>query len=125
MNGDGGTSNDLIYVPRDIVEMNFQSFAVGTRTFTPAEQARPGRAYIQQDDYLSKRRGQYVQRGGKFLPMVRRMDVSLAQNVFHLVGDGECVPVPRRHDNFGNLLNSDWGVGQRPDQWAAPDQRRG
>ena len=27
LNGDGGTSNDLIYVPRDIDEMNFQSFA--------------------------------------------------------------------------------------------------
>src|SRR2546426_7748656 len=30
MNGDGGTANDLIYIPRNIGEMNFATLTVGT-----------------------------------------------------------------------------------------------
>jgi hypothetical protein len=113
-NGDGGTSNDLIYIPRDISEMNFVTFTAGGRTFTAAEQAAAWNAYIDQDKYLSKRRGQYAERGGVFLPFVRRADVSVSQNLFLNLGG-------RRHEfqfrtdvlNFGNLLNSNWGVGKR------------
>ena len=39
MNGDSASGNDLIYIPKDQSEMNFVPFAVGTRTFTAAEQA--------------------------------------------------------------------------------------
>ena len=110
LNGDGGTSNDLIYVHRDQSEMNF----VQNGAFTPAQQAAAWDAFISQDPYLSERRGQYAQRNAVFLPMVGRVDASLAQDVFANLGG-------RRHSlqfrldvlNFGNLLNSDWGVGQR------------
>jgi hypothetical protein len=114
LNGDGGTSNDLIYIPRDVSEMNFQAFTSGSRTFTAAEQAAAWEAYIQQDSYLSKHRGQYAERGGVFLPMVWRTDLSITQDLFRNAGN-------RRHElsfradilNFLNLLNSDWGTGQR------------
>jgi hypothetical protein len=114
MNGDGGTSNDLIYIHRNQSEMNFQTYTTGGRTFTAAEQAAAWDAYINQDPYLSKRRGQYAERSAVFLPIVKRIDVSVAQEVFANLGG-------RRHGlqfrvdilNFGNLLNSDWGVGQR------------
>ncbi|HXG56815.1 MAG TPA: hypothetical protein VNJ03_15665, partial [Vicinamibacterales bacterium] len=114
LNGDGGTSNDLLYVARDASEMNFQTYTVGTRTFSAAEQSAAWEAYISQDKYLSKQRGRYAERGAFFLPFVKRVDASIAQNIFKTIGG-------RRHDfqlrvdalNFGNLLNSDWGVGQR------------
>jgi hypothetical protein len=116
-NGDTGANNDLIYIPRDTSEMNFVTFSttgVGARTFTAAEQAAAFDAYISADKYLSKRRGQYAERGAVFLPMVKRMDMSVTQNIFGSLGG-------RRHSgqirlditNFGNLLNSNWGVGQR------------
>jgi hypothetical protein len=114
LNGDGGTSNDLLYIARDQGEMNFQPFAAGGITYTAAQQAAAWDAYIAQDPYMSSRRGQYVERGAVFLPMVHRLDVSLQQDFFvNLKG--------RRHSfqgradvlNFGNLLNEDWGVGQR------------
>jgi len=57
LNGDGGTSNDLIYVPLNTSEMNFQQFTVGTRTFTAPEQAQAWETYIQQDSYLKEHRG--------------------------------------------------------------------
>jgi hypothetical protein len=114
MNGDGGTSNDLIYVHRDQSEMNFETYTTGGVTFTAAEQAAAWDAYISQDSYLSERRGQYAERGAVFLPIVKRMDVSVAQEIFTNLG-GRRHGLQFRADilNFGNLLNSDWGVGER------------
>jgi hypothetical protein len=114
LNGDGGTSNDLIYIPRDTSEMNFQTYTVGTRTYTAADQAAAWDALIAQDDYLREHRGEYAQRGAVFLPFVKRLDFNIAQDLFTTLKG-------RRHSfqfrvdfiNFGNLLNSAWGVGQR------------
>ena len=114
LNGDGGTSNDLIYVPRDQSEMNFVENTFRGVTYTPAEQAAAWEAYISQDPYLSNRRGQYAERFGVFLPMVKRIDLSLAQDLFAELG-GRRHSLQFRTDilNFGNLLNKNWGVGQR------------
>jgi len=114
INGDGGFSNDLIYIPRDVSEMNFQEFAAGGRTFTAAEQAAAWNAYIEQDRYLSRNRGQYAERGGVFLPLRYRTDFSVSQDLFKSIG-GKRNELQFRADilNFLNLLNSDWGVGQR------------
>jgi hypothetical protein len=114
MNGDGASNSDLIYIPRDASEMNFSTFTAGGRTFTAAEQAAAFETYIQQDKYLRERRGQYAERGAVFLPIFSRMDLSVMQDLFATVGG-------RRHsgqirfdvNNFGNLLNSDWGAGDR------------
>jgi hypothetical protein len=114
LNGDGGTSNDLIYVPRDASEMNFQTFTQGARTFTAAEQAAAWNAYIEQDKYLRTRRGLYAEREGAFLPMVFRTDLSVIQELARNIG-GKRNGIELRVDilNVLNLLNSDWGVGQR------------
>jgi hypothetical protein len=115
LNGDGGTANDLIYIHRDISEMNFQTFTTPSgRTFTAEEQAQAWNAFIEQDDYLREHRGEYTQRGAVFLPLVSRMDLTLAQELFRGIG-GRRHGLEFRADivNFGNLLNSDWGVGQR------------
>jgi hypothetical protein len=113
LNGDTATGNDLIYIPRNTSEMNFQDIT-GTVAFTAAQQAAAWEAYIQQDPYLSKHRGEYAERGGVFLPMVKRMDFSVAQDVFKNVG-GKRQRFQFRADfiNFGNMLNSNWGVSQR------------
>ena len=114
MNGDSVAGNDLIYIPRDTSEMNFSTFThTNGRVFTAAEQATAFEAYIQQDPYLRKHRGQYAERNGVFLPMVTRLDLSLNQDVFHNIG-GKRNTGSIRFDinNLGNLLNSDWGVGQ-------------
>jgi hypothetical protein len=114
LNGDGGTSNDLIYIPRDASEMNFQEYSASGETFTVAEQQAAWEAFIKQDPYLSKHRGEYAERGGISLPMVYRADLSIAQDLFTNVGSTRN-GLQLRIDflNFGNLLNKDWGVGQR------------
>ena len=115
MNGDGSSGNDLIYIPRDTAEMNFVTFThTNGRVFTAAEQTTAFEAYIQQDPYLKNHRGEYAQRGALFLPMFNRMDLSLIQDIFKNIG-GKRNTGQIRFDitNFGNLLNSDWGVIKR------------
>lgn len=117
LNGDGGTSNDLIYIPKDKSEMNFQQYSVtiGSQTFifTPQQQADAWDAFINQDPYLSKNRGKYAERNAAFLPMVFRADLSLVQD-FHRSFFGFRNSLQLRIDvlNFTNLLNKNWGVAQ-------------
>jgi len=115
MNGDGVAANDLIYIPRDTSEMNFSPFTVGTRTFTAAEQAAAFDAYIGQDNYLRKNRGRYAARNGGVMPMFRRVDLSLTQDLFKDIrGQRNGLQVRADILNVGNMLNSNWGVSQRP-----------
>jgi hypothetical protein len=113
-NGDGATSNDLIYIPRDQSEMNFKPLMSGGKTlFTAADQAAAFDAYINQDSYLSQHRGQYAERNAVFYPIVKRLDLSLTQDVFHkIAGRRHSGQVRLDINNFGNLLNHNWGVGQ-------------
>jgi len=115
MNGDSVSANDLIYIPRSAAEMNFAPFTAGGRTFTAEEQAAAFERYIQQDPYLRGHRGGYAERNGTVLPMLRRADLSIVQDVFRNVG-GKRNAFQIRADvfNVGNLLNGNWGVGWRP-----------
>ena len=120
LNGDGGTSNDAVYIPRTPAEMNFVQFTTGTaaagtlKTFTVQQQRDAFEAYIQQDAYLRAHRGEYAERGAVFLPLVNRVDLSLAQDVFRPVfGKRNNLQIRLDVLNFGNLLNDKWGVGQR------------
>ncbi|HUR91814.1 MAG TPA: carboxypeptidase regulatory-like domain-containing protein [Gemmatimonadaceae bacterium] len=128
LNGDGGTSNDLIYIPRDVSEMNFEQYTqaaiVGTGTtanpqfpavtFTIAEQQAAWEAFILQDDYLSANRGKYAERNAVFLPRVTRADFSLSQEVFgNIAGQRNALSLRLDFLNVGNLINKNWGLGQR------------
>ena len=119
-NGDGGTSNDLIYIPRDISEMNFQTYTLPATTtqpavtFTAAEQAAAWEAFIAQDPYLSQHRGEYAERGAVFLPMFNRADFSVSQQIgSNFAGRRNSLELRLDFLNFGNLLNKHWGISQR------------
>ena len=116
LNGDLGTNNDLLYIPRNQSEMNFEAIPASgaVRAFSAAEQAAAWDAYISQDPYLSQHRGEYAVRNAAQLPMVYRLDFSVAQDLFKNIGSGRH-SLTFRADflNFSNLLNHDWGVGQR------------
>ena len=118
LNGDGGTSNDLLYIPRNPSEMNFAPFTAtvggAPRLFTAAEQAAAWESFINQDSYLSQHRGEYAGRAAVLLPMVWRLDFNIAQDLFKdLGGRRHALTVRADFLNFTNLLSHDWGVGQR------------
>lgn len=114
LNGDGGTANDLIYIHKDKSEMNFQTYTSGGVTFTAEQQADAWEAFIKQDKYLSKHRGEYAERNGIQLPMVFRADFSITQDLFtDLFEKRNSLQFRINFMNVTNLLNKNWGVGQR------------
>jgi Carboxypeptidase regulatory-like domain len=117
MNGDGISGNDLLYVPKDQSEMNFDPITsrsitgVVTTLFVPQQQKDAFEAYIQQSPYLSSHRGQVVPRNGVLLPTLIKMDLSAMVELFRNIGKQRHT-IQFRADifNIGNLLNSKWGV---------------
>jgi hypothetical protein len=118
MNGDGST-NDLLYIPRNTGEMNFQQYtqtapgAPTPTTYTVAQQTAAWEAYINQDPYLRAHRGEYAQRNGILRPKVYRADFSISQDLSrHIAGAAHGLQVRLDMLNFTNWLNKNWGVSQ-------------
>lgn len=122
MNGDRISFNDLMYIPKSASEVRFQSLSVTNvvngvnvvTVYTEAQQQQAFDAYIDQDSYLSTRRGMYAERNGGVLPMLHRLDLSLTQD-FNLTIAGKKNSFQFRVDmlNFTNFVNRDWGISQR------------
>ena len=108
INGDGSSINDLIYIPT--------SSEINQMTFSGAGQGAALDAFISQDDYLSGRRGQYAERYGALAPWRSRVDLKFLQDYNFNVGNGKKNTIQFSIDilNFGNLLSSEWGLVQQP-----------
>jgi Carboxypeptidase regulatory-like domain len=113
-----GNFNDLIYVPKDAAEL--LPYIVANKTFgsgptavtlTPLQQVDAFFAYVNQDKYLSKRKGQYAERNEGQFPWRSQLDFKLLQDVFVNVGKKRnTIQFSLDIFNFGNLLNKDWGA---------------
>ena len=108
INGDGSGLNDLIYVPT--------TAEIGQMNFSGAGQAQAFDDYIAQDEYLSGRRGQYAERYGALAPWRGRVDLKFLQDYNFNVGGDKTNTIQFSIDvlNVGNLLSSDWGLIQQP-----------
>ncbi len=110
MNGDLISGNDLMYIPRDASEIVLEPTGTSD-TRTPAQIWQQLDAFIAQDDYLSKHRGEYAERGGARSPWAHRLDLGIKQEFY--LGSGSkrnALEVSFDLVNFLNLINSDWGV---------------
>jgi hypothetical protein len=118
LNGDRVSNNDLVFVPLKGSDIRFSTLTVGSGatavTYTEAQQQAAFDKFIDQDPYLSTRRGQYAERNALALPFLHRFDLSVAQDLFVKIG-GKRNAFQIRADilNFGNMLNNKWGVSQR------------
>ncbi len=114
LNGDRVNNNDLLYVPQNASDIKFAPLTVGTRVYSEVEQQAAFDKFIEQDEYLSSRRGQYAERNGGLLPYLHRLDFSVAQDVFvKIAGKRNAFQIRMDILNFTNMLNKDWGVSQR------------
>ncbi|HEX2609139.1 MAG TPA: hypothetical protein VHK91_17280, partial [Flavisolibacter sp.] len=106
------TTNDLIYVPTatELQNMTFLSNTTGGVTYTPQQQKDAFESYIQNNKYLSKRRGQFAERNGDRLKFTHIVDLRVAQDFSVKVGSKR-VAFQVTYDifNFTNMLNRDWG----------------
>ncbi|MFV8331657.1 carboxypeptidase regulatory-like domain-containing protein [Flavobacterium sp. GSP14] len=119
LNGDRGNQNDLLFVPNKASDLRFVPITqtLGGSSivlYTVAEQEEAFEKYVNQDKYLSTKRGQYVDRNENLLPMLHRVDLSVTQDFFIKIG-GKKNSFQFRADilNFTNLVDRTWGVSQR------------
>jgi uncharacterized protein YdeI (BOF family) len=106
INNDGSGLNDLIYVPT-AAEMSNVAFVGGE------SQRQAFNNFIEQDEYLSGRRGDYAERYAILSPWYSNWDVRIAQDI-RVPGSDNVIQFTTDIINIGNLLNSNWGVRQFP-----------
>ena len=117
---DAAGSNNLIYVPKDASEITFVDQTVSYKDATGATvsnlwtanaQSDAFFAYVNQDKYLSKRKGQYAERNGAIMPWRNQFDLKVMQEFFIKVGGKRnTIQVSLDILNVGNLVNKNWGT---------------
>ena len=113
VNGDG-IANDLMYIPKAGEPTKFVNSTSGSGanavTYTAAQQQQAFDQFIA-DNGLEKYRGQIAPRNEFLLPWMNRFDVRLSQTLFNnMATKGDKVQITLDVLNFGNLLNSEWGI---------------
>ncbi len=108
----GNSSNaNLIYVPRNASELVFADLTTSTGAiYTAAAQAKDFNAFIDNDKYLSTRRGQYAERNGLRTPWNHFMDLQITHEIKFKVGQRkQSVQLLATMFNVLNLLSQNWG----------------
>ncbi|MEO9954318.1 carboxypeptidase regulatory-like domain-containing protein [Nonlabens sp.] len=103
---DDSTDGALFYIPRNASEINL----VDNNGVTAADQWTALDAFIESNDYLSERRGEYAERNGDRGPWNHIVDLKVLQDFSLDIND-------KKHTfqlsldifNFFNFLNKDWG----------------
>jgi hypothetical protein len=114
INNDGTASNDLLYVPTD-AEIDVMNFAPVTDVNGVVQSASVQRAafkwFIEQDDYLKRRRGQYTEKYGAENPWFSQVDLRVLQDFYIKAGKStKTIQFSIDIVNLGNMLNSKWGI---------------
>jgi outer membrane receptor protein involved in Fe transport len=105
-----GISSDLLYIPKDASDITF----VANGVFTPQQQSDAFFAYVAQDKYLNKRKGQTAERNGAKFPWFSNLDFRILQDILPINKHRNYgLQISWEVENFTNLLNTDWGVSRR------------
>jgi hypothetical protein len=109
VNGDGKTSNDLIYIPKDRNDVILMSGTTASATVLPAANAAYDSLdqFINKMDYLKDHRGQIAERNALHTPWNHWLDVNLVQEIPTFQGHKLEIVVSIL--NFPNLLKHSWG----------------
>ncbi|MEM6397029.1 MAG: TonB-dependent receptor [Bacteroidota bacterium] len=112
-NETGSTSRErsLVYVPANASEINLVPVTVGGETISPEEQWRRLDAFIEDNNHLSDRRGQYVEKNGSWSPFISNFDLSIRQDVGDILGtSSHRLQLSLDIFNVANLINNEWGT---------------
>lgn len=112
INGDGERTNSLIYVPANAGEINLVDIGTfGDDDYVSASQQwQDLQGFINNDDYLRNRKGEYAERNAARAPFEHSFDLKFAQDIFTDVADrSHKLTLTLDIFNFTNLLNKDWG----------------
>ncbi len=115
LNQDGIRNNDLLYVPSDKSDIHFGTVdanGVATTATDADAQWNALNAFIDQDPYLSTRRGKYAERNGAMLPWYSQLDFRFLQDFKVGKDKNHKIQISLDVLNLGNMINSNWGVRQ-------------
>ncbi len=108
--GEDNNSLELLYVPKNQDDINLVDITVGETVLSADQQWDDLNAFIEADDYLSSRRGQYVERNSSRVPFMHIFDFRIAQDFFvNVGGKRNTLQVALDIFNLGNMLSKDWG----------------
>jgi hypothetical protein len=116
LNQDGINGADLLYIPANPSEIMFGQVLNADKTvkYTAQQQSDAFFAYVDQDKYLSKNKGEYVDRNSALAPWLNRIDFRVMQDFYINAGSKKnTLQVSLDILNVANLLNSSWGVLKR------------
>jgi hypothetical protein len=105
----------MIYIPNSPSEIQFvEGLKVTTgsvtNTYTAKQQSDAFFSFIDNDKYLKKHKGQYIEKYGATLPWVHNLDLRVLQDLILNTGNKKhTVQLSLDFINFLNLLNSGWG----------------
>jgi hypothetical protein len=108
LNGDGSSSNDLMYIPTDeqIDKMSFKA----TTAYTADQQKTNMKQWLANEDYLKDHRGEYFDRNAANEKFEHHFDLHLAHKFdFNILKDVRSLELSFDIVNIGNLLNKAWG----------------
>ncbi|MEO9964948.1 MAG: carboxypeptidase regulatory-like domain-containing protein [Reichenbachiella sp.] len=100
--GDDSRDNALIFVPASRSQINL----VDANGLTADQQWTALNNFIENNDYLSQRRGRYVERNGDRGPWQHTLDLKFIQEI---ALDKNRLQFSLDIFNFANLINKDWG----------------
>ncbi len=110
---DDSRDNALIYVPANSGEINLVNLtdSSGGIIATPEQQWAALDSFIENDDYLNSRRGNYAERFAARAPWSHVVDLKILQDIF-MRSEKHSHTLQFSIDifNFTNLLNEDWGI---------------
>jgi len=107
--GDGGTLNDLMYIPASRAEMDQMSF-VTNGALTPTQQKDQFEEFIQADKYLRTHRGKFAERNGATAPFTHIVDANIQQDFMLKTGNvNHTLSVRFDIFNLTNLLDRNAG----------------
>ncbi|MCK9399993.1 MAG: TonB-dependent receptor [Bacteroidales bacterium] len=110
--GEDNQSLELMYVPVDQTDINLidKMDSEGNITLSAAQQWDDLNAFIEGDDYLSTRRGEYAERNSSRAPFQNIIDLHFAQDFYINVKDKRnTLQFTFDIFNFTNMLNNEWG----------------
>ena len=114
INNDPSAPGNLIYVPASRQELNsweFKEGKVGGETYTAEMQRDDFWTFIQQDDYLKNRTGQYAERGGAKMPWHHQLDFRYLRDMSFKAGKTKhTLQLGLDIENLLNFFCKDWGL---------------
>ncbi|MBC3540053.1 TonB-dependent receptor [Rufibacter sp. H-1] len=116
LNNDGNSSADLMYIPRNSSEINFEAYTSNGVTYTVQQQEEAFEKFINNTPYLKNHRGEYAERNAALIPWFNRVSMRFMQDFFIETGANNTkhtLQLSVDVQNLPNLLNRSWGIQER------------